>query len=83
MWILPDQWLERIVEDAEALADAGTVTPLSNNTDFVVPNLFADNASPLQLNIEQIDQVFGTVRLNPVDAPKPVSVSACTSNAGV
>ncbi|HDR9102766.1 TPA: glycosyltransferase [Burkholderia vietnamiensis] len=68
--ILPDQWLERIVEDAEALADAGTVTPLSNNTTISsFPNFVADNASPLQLNIEQIDQVFGAVRLNPVDAP--------------
>ncbi|WP_241308642.1 glycosyltransferase, partial [Burkholderia cenocepacia] len=68
--VLPDQWLERIVEDAGALSDAGTVTPLSNNTTISsFPNFVADNASPLQLELEQIDQAFRTVRLNPVDAP--------------
>ncbi|WP_455730953.1 glycosyltransferase [Burkholderia stabilis] len=68
--ILPDQWLERIVEDAETLADAGTVTPLSNNTTISsFPNFVAENASPLQLDLEQVDEAFRAVRLNPVDAP--------------
>ncbi|WP_423370392.1 glycosyltransferase [Burkholderia sp. LMG 32019] len=71
--ILPDQWLERIVEDAQALTDAGTVTPLSNNTTISsFPNFVSDNTSPLQLDLEGIDEAFRTKRLTPVDAPTGV-----------
>ncbi|KWK52852.1 hypothetical protein WT81_13640 [Burkholderia stagnalis] len=68
--ILPDQWLERLVDDVDALADAGTVTPLSNNTTISsFPNFVAENPSPLGLDLEYVDQAFRTTRLNPVDAP--------------
>ena len=68
--ILPDRWLERLVEDVEGLADAGTVTPLSNNTTISsFPNFIAENPYPLQLDLEKIDEAFQVARLNPVEAP--------------
>lgn len=68
--ILPDRWLERLVEDAGGLPDAGTVTPLSNNTTISsFPNFLAENTNPLQLDLERIDEAFQVARLNPVEAP--------------
>lgn len=68
--ILPDRWLERLLDDVDALADAGTVTPLSNNTTISsFPNFVAENPYPLQLDLDRIDEAFQVARLNPVDAP--------------
>ncbi|WP_232441990.1 glycosyltransferase [Burkholderia ubonensis] len=68
--ILPDRWLERLVDDVDALIDAGTVTPLSNNTTISsFPNFVAENLSPLQFDLERVDEAFRVTRLNPVEAP--------------
>nr|WP_315187126.1 glycosyltransferase [uncultured Albidiferax sp.] len=71
--ILPDRWLDRLIEDLQALSDAGTLTPLSNNTTIsAFPNFMKENASPLALNLERIDEAFRTWHLNAVEAPTGV-----------
>jgi len=68
--IVPDRWLERLAGDAHALPNAGTVTPLSNNTTIsAFPNFMRENALPLALDLERIDEAFGLSRLDPVEAP--------------
>lgn len=71
--IVPDQWLERMVEDAYGVDAAGTVTPLSNNTTIsAFPNYMRENDPPLQLPLDAIDRSFQSSRLDPVEAPSGI-----------
>jgi GT2 family glycosyltransferase len=68
--ILPDRWLELLVAEVAALPDAGTVTPMANNTTIsAFPNLMGENAPPFGLDLDRINEAFGKVRLDPVEAP--------------
>lgn len=68
--IVPDGWLDRLMEDAYSVEAAGTVTPLSNNTTISsFPNFMQDNEPPLGLQLEQVDQGFRSSRLPLVEAP--------------
>ena len=71
--VVPNRWLERLARDAYALADTGTITPLSNNTTIsAFPNFMGENAPPLAFDLERIDEAFGLSRLDPVEAPTGV-----------
>nr|WP_315232779.1 glycosyltransferase [uncultured Albidiferax sp.] len=68
--ILPDFWLERLVEEIHTHADAGTITPLSNNTTISsFPNFMKENTVPFELDLERIDETFRARSLDPVEAP--------------
>jgi GT2 family glycosyltransferase len=68
--IVPNRWLERLVKDIYALADAGTMTSMSNNTTIsAFPNFMQENERPLALDLEQIDEAFRSYHLKPIEAP--------------
>lgn len=71
--IVPEEWLQRLRNDAYSRADIGTVTPLSNNATICsFPHFITDNTAPFNLEVDVIDAAFRIDYLPCVTAPTGV-----------
>ena len=62
--IVPQDWLSRLVDEAYSIANAGTVTPFSNNATICsFPYFLQNNAQPFDLDVDVIDAVFRQKKL--------------------
>ncbi|MFO1151929.1 MAG: glycosyltransferase [Alsobacter sp.] len=70
--IVPPGWLDRL-NDAAQDPDVGTVTPLSNNGEFVsVPNKFCCNPMPDAKTLLAIDAAARAMGAAPIDLPNGI-----------
>ena len=71
--IVPENWLQRLVNEAYLRDDIGTVTPFSNNATICsFPYFMQDNAPPLGLDVNAIDAAFRDGTLPCIEAPTGV-----------
>ena len=87
--LVPDFWLERLLDDARLLKDAGTITPLSNNTTIsAFPNFLRENTSPFNFTLDKIDATFCRNQIRPLPAPTGIGFClymrrSCIKDVGV
>ncbi len=71
--VVPENWLQRLVNEAYLRRDIGTVTPFSNNATLCsFPYFMQDNAPVLGLDVDAIDAAFRDGTLPCIEAPTGV-----------
>lgn len=71
--VVPENWLQRLSDEAYSRSDIGTVTPFSNNATICsFPYFLQENTQAFNLDVNQIDGVFKRGILPCVEAPTGV-----------
>lgn len=71
--IVPQDWLQRLRDEAYSRSNVGTVTPFSNNATICsFPVFLQENPQPFGLDVDAIDAVFRKDYLPCVEAPTGV-----------
>lgn len=68
--MVPNNWLQRLCEEAYSRPNIATVTPLSNNaTVCSFPMTLTENSQAFGLSVDHIDSVFTSSYIDPVECP--------------